>query len=255
MKTRIISGIIAFIILFTTIFIGGNILNTFILLISLLAINEFYEALKNIGYKINRTMSILFAVSLYIIILYEKILYIQPLIYGYTLTILVLFVLKTDFKLIDVSLNILSTIYIIGFIFHISLLNGNILIWLIFITAWSTDTFAYFTGIYLGKRKLCPNLSPNKTIEGAIGGIIGSLLVTLVFIKLFNTDNILKLSFLSILCSIISQIGDLTASKIKRITGIKDYGNIIPGHGGILDRFDSILFTSPIVYYYIKFIL
>lgn len=105
------------------------------------------------------------------------------------------------------------------------------------------------------KKKLCPKLSPNKTIEGSIGGILGSILLTTIFSKYFYLTPLWKNILLSIIASIMAQIGDLTASKIKRETGIKDYGYIMPGHGGILDRFDSILFTAPVVYYCVKYLI
>ncbi|HSH36827.1 phosphatidate cytidylyltransferase, partial [Schnuerera sp.] len=125
----------------------------------------------------------------------------------------------------------------------------------IFIIAWGTDTFAYLTGSLFGKNKLCPKLSPKKTVEGSIGGIIGSIILTLIFVKYYGLFPIWKFFLLAFLGSIIAQLGDLNASKIKRVTGIKDYGFIMPGHGGILDRFDSILFTAPFVYYFVNFFL
>ncbi len=135
------------------------------------------------------------------------------------------------------------------------LLDGSIYIWLVFISAFATDTFAYFTGVTIGKHKLYPRISPKKTIEGSLGGIIGCLITVMLFSVYFKLDNLVATAVLAIILSVISQIGDLTASTIKRTANIKDYGNLIPGHGGILDRFDSILFTTPIVYYYITYII
>ncbi len=134
--------------------------------------------------------------------------------------------------------------------------NGSYLVWLVFIIAWSTDTFAYFTGINFGKHKLSPTISPKKSIEGSIGGVIGSLLSCTIYgLYLYKFHNIhiplLNYIILGVIGSLIAQFGDLTASLIKRNFDVKDFGNIFPGHGGILDRFDSILFTAPIVYYYI----
>ena len=133
---------------------------------------------------------------------------------------------------------------------------GKYIVWLIFISSWGSDTFAYLTGMLFGKHKLVPNLSPKKTVEGAIGGIIGSMLLGAIYTYIvFNklTDDIYMSSVrVSIGCgvgSIISMIGDLTASGIKRNYDVKDYGNIIPGHGGILDRFDSVIFTAPALYF------
>jgi phosphatidate cytidylyltransferase len=134
------------------------------------------------------------------------------------------------------------------FIFYTAQLDNNYVVWLIFIIAWSTDTFAYFTGLLFGKHKLAPIISPKKTIEGAIGGIVGCAVSTFIFSIIFIPEIAVISILFGILGSVISQLGDLNASMIKRSNGIKDFGYIIPGHGGILDRFDSILFTAPYVY-------
>ena len=114
------------------------------------------------------------------------------------------------------------------------------------------DMGAYFTGVTMGKHKLCPNLSPKKTVEGAIGGIVSSVIVTLIITLCFKTSMVLPLILTVPLC-ILGMAGDLFASAIKRAVGIKDYGNLIPGHGGILDRVDSILMIVPLMYLMIMF--
>ena len=124
---------------------------------------------------------------------------------------------------------------------------GKIYVWLIFIIAFATDTCAYFTGYAFGKHKLIPKVSPKKTIEGSIGGILGSTLICLAFGYYFNID-LKVIVILGFLGSIVAQVGDLFASSIKRYVGIKDYGKLIPGHGGILDRFDSVILVAPFVY-------
>ena len=108
------------------------------------------------------------------------------------------------------------------------------------------DTGAYFVGVTMGKHKLCPKISPKKTIEGAVGGLIASILVTILLTKLFAVPNMWLMVLLTPVFCIAGIIGDLSASVIKRRVGIKDYGKIIPGHGGIMDRFDSILLIAPI---------
>ena len=115
------------------------------------------------------------------------------------------------------------------------------------------DTGAYFTGSFLGKTKLCPEISPKKTVEGAIGGILSSVIVSVILVFCFNSDyKILTLIFTIPLC-IVGMLGDLFASTIKRSVGLKDYSNLIPGHGGILDRFDSMLLIAPVLYLIMKF--
>ncbi len=136
-----------------------------------------------------------------------------------------------------------------------SLPNGIYLVWLIFISSWICDTCAYFVGMTIGRHRLAPVLSPKKSVEGAVGGVIGAALAGAIFGKvflqeLFAGQNMTLIT--AVICgvgSVISQIGDLAASGIKRNHGIKDYGKLIPGHGGIMDRFDSVLFTAPIIYY------
>ena len=130
--------------------------------------------------------------------------------------------------------------------------NGKILIWYVFLASWGTDIFAYLIGKHFGKHKFT-QISPNKSIEGCVGGILGAVVAILIYT--FVCNNVFNMSinyfyaiFISILLSCISQIGDLAASSIKRYCGIKDYSNLIPGHGGMLDRIDSVLFLAPFAY-------
>ena len=144
----------------------------------------------------------------------------------------------------------------LSYIYRVAALeDGGILVWLIFIGAWGSDTCAYSVGMLLGKHKLSPKLSPKKSIEGSIGGVIGAALLGYIYAlitgyKITGIENPRVLfAIIGAAASVISQFGDLAASAIKRNYDIKDYGRLIPGHGGILDRFDSIIFTAPIVYY------
>lgn len=129
--------------------------------------------------------------------------------------------------------------------------QGCALIWLAFLGTWASDTFAFFTGSFCGRHKLCPDISPNKTVEGFVGGMIGTVLVTAAAGALFGFFWP-HMIVLGILLAATATLGDLVESTIKRHTGIKDSGSIIPGHGGVLDRFDSIMFTVPLVYYYVQ---
>lgn len=129
---------------------------------------------------------------------------------------------------------------------------GSYLYLLVFIGAWATDIGAYFMGKFFGKHKLIPRVSPNKTVEGAIGGVLGCIVGYMIFgvyIEQIHSlkANYLALAILAVCIAVISQIGDLIASYIKREQGIKDYGNLFPGHGGVMDRFDSIIAVSPII--------
>jgi phosphatidate cytidylyltransferase len=131
----------------------------------------------------------------------------------------------------------------------------GLMVWLIFLTAFGTDIAAFFTGSAFGRHKLCPSISPSKTVEGAVGGVAGSILVCGAFGYLFMPELLIHCLIIGAAGSVVSQFGDLTASIFKRNLGIKDYGTLIPGHGGILDRFDSVLFTAPFVYYYATLVI
>lgn len=163
----------------------------------------------------------------------------------------------------DVAMSFMGTAYISIFFLHILFIRqqelGYLNIWLIFVSAWSTDTFAYFAGRTLGKHKLCPTISPKKTVEGAIGGILGCILCICLYGFFCSKYGSVKVDYLAatvlaVLTAVFSQVGDLAASCIKRENDVKDYGNLIPGHGGILDRFDSALLISPLVYYIILYL-
>ena len=115
---------------------------------------------------------------------------------------------------------------------------GCAFLWVMFLGTWASDTFAYFAGSFFGRHKMCPAISPKKTVEGFVGGLIGTTAVV---------------AALGVSIALAATVGDLAESLIKRYTGIKDSGRLIPGHGGVLDRFDSVMFTAPLVYYFIRF--
>ena len=139
--------------------------------------------------------------------------------------------------------------------------NGFWLVWFVFIASWVSDTCAYCVGMLFGKHKLAPVLSPKKSIEGAVGGIVGSALAGILYGLLLVSVSDITYSGLWICAligavgSVFSQIGDLAASGIKRHYNIKDYGKLIPGHGGIMDRFDSVIVTAPLIYFLVTLFL
>lgn len=157
----------------------------------------------------------------------------------------------------DIMITFFGMVYVVFFLSFIALLhgieNGKYLIWFILFAAWGTDTCAYFVGCKFGKHKFS-QISPKKSIEGCIGGTIGSIILALAYTFALNKLAGLEISYIyiaviSFVLSILSQIGDLSASSIKRTMGIKDFGNLIPGHGGMLDRIDSIIFIAPFAYF------
>ncbi|MCG8542533.1 MAG: phosphatidate cytidylyltransferase [Clostridia bacterium] len=258
MLKRVISSVLAIPLLIFLVNSGGVVLKISTLIIVLIALKEFYSSFhaKNI-------FPLSYVGYLFTIFMYwaASSTYIHISFILITLTLLVIFLFAKKVTLNDISITLLGYIYISYLLLHIILtsnLDSRLFIWYIFIIAWSADTSAYFAGTFLGTkifgdRKLFPKVSPNKTIEGFIGGIVGSSLFSLLFAYLFMQRFMIHSIALGFLGSIISQIGDLIASKIKRSMEIKDFGNVMPGHGGILDRFDSILLVAPFVYYYTLF--
>lgn len=133
--------------------------------------------------------------------------------------------------------------------------DGIFFLLLAFFCSWLTDGFALFAGMKFGKHKLAPNISPKKTVEGAIGGVIGNIIMCIALYFVFKTKfelsaavTLLSVIIISLVLSVLSIFGDLAASTIKRHHGIKDFGNLLPGHGGVMDRFDSCLFVFPALY-------
>lgn len=162
-----------------------------------------------------------------------------------------------SFSVRDAGLTAMITIYISFGFASMTLLrdlqHGLYIFLLSFLIPWMSDSFAYFTGVFCGKHKLIPAVSPHKTVEGAVGGVLGAGLTTclygLIVSKIVSvTPNYLFLFVTGLFVAALSQIGDLVASLIKRQYGVKDYGKLLPGHGGIMDRFDSILITAPYLY-------
>ena len=174
------------------------------------------------------------------------------------ITILFLHVIATNMKINikDIAITFFGICYISLFLMFVPLIhgfeNGKLLVWYIFATAWGTDIFAYIIGRRFGKHKFS-EISPNKSIEGCIGGIIGAVVLSIACTAVFNNFMGMNFSYIytiiiSIILSIIGQIGDFSASSIKRYVGIKDFSNLIPGHGGMLDRIDSVIFIAPFAY-------
>ena len=264
MKTRILSGLIM-VPLLAVLYFGGEVLRIACFIIGIAGLYEFMKGFKSMDIKPSYPIGCVFALLLYgidTLRIWSGVY--RPELYMCWLVLLVvcscLYLFKFDErKLEDGMATIIGVVYIVLFSYHVVLVDQtvhSILVWTIVFSAFGTDIFAYFTGYALGKHKLCPKISPKKTIEGSIGGIFGSMLLCGLF-GWFAAGGVYFVHTLAIgaIGGIISQAGDLTASVFKRKMGIKDYGNLIPGHGGVLDRFDSVLFTAPLVYYYIIFVL
>ncbi len=180
------------------------------------------------------------------------------------LSLFIAYVIKHHkYTIMDVGVTLLQMaypIFLFTFITNIySLANGKMIIWYIFIGSWFTDIFAFCIGKTFGKTTFT-SISPKKTIEGCMGGVLGAVIGFGVFTYIINRFFCLGINYthiivLAIVCSIVSQVGDLFASSIKRFTGIKDFGNVFPGHGGMIDRFDSTLFIAPLIFAYFYFLI
>ena len=271
MLVRIISSLVLFPILFAFVYYGGLPLKIGTIFVSIIGMYEFYKAICK---KIMPIHYLGFIITVFYLLVLDTVLFqISDLIFGVFLLLSMIFMVfhHKTISIFDVSLTFFGVCYIPLMFSTVYLIReldyGNYTVWLPFICAWACDTGAYFVGITMGKHKLTPELSPKKTIVGAIGGILFSALFCGIygfFIStrkievehIFNNNIIIIISFvfLGIIGAIFAQFGDLTASATKRRFNIKDYGNLIPGHGGILDRFDSVIFTSGICYIILKII-
>ena len=162
----------------------------------------------------------------------------------------------------DIAITFFGICYIVIFLMFIPIIrempNGKILIWYVIIAAWGTDIFAYCIGRKFGKHKFS-KVSPNKSIEGCIAGTVGAVICMLIYTAICNNVwnmniNYILISIIGVVLSLVGQIGDFAASSIKRYTGIKDFSNLIPGHGGMLDRIDSVIFIAPFAYFLLMLI-
>lgn len=268
MVTRIISGVIGLPVLIAIVLLGGIALKIGILIASLIGMYEFYKAFSK---KFTATHLIGYGFALFYIIFINEIInasnYFNIFVSVFIVTILIYTVVfHNHTNILEGMITFFGFFYVCFLISHVYLIReyqyGSLFIWLAFISAWGCDTGAYFTGVTIGKHKLIPTLSPKKTIEGSLGGIITAGIIAFVYgciikryITLENINVVLLCVLTGVIGSVLSQIGDLAASAIKRYTGIKDFGNLIPGHGGILDRFDSVLLTAPVVYYIMLFLV
>lgn len=259
---RTVSGIILVLIAILVLYTGDLILLSVLGLISLIGMFELLRAIKlhraHIGY-----VAYLAVIAYYVLLYYNQKEWFVCLFVCLLLLLLALYVISyPKYETEQVAMMFFVILYVgvlLSYVYQVRCLeNGKLLVWLIFAGAWGSDTFAYLTGMLIGKHKLPSELSPNKTIEGCIGGVIGAALIGFCFSFLYPEGDLFYMSpkivfaLIGAFGSIISQIGDLTASAIKRNHGIKDYGDLIPGHGGILDRFDSIIFVAPVVYYLLQ---
>lgn len=245
MKTRIITGAIIALTLGVTTFIGGIVFEILMLALTFIGIYElvkmFFKKEKNyFAFFVNA----IFAIGLYISFFIMNISHINYAIVLYLSVLFFTYVIRVHEDLNRMlRIMLIGMYFVLGFHFMMEL-NDTYLVWLIYILSFGTDTCAYFSGVFLGKHKLCPKVSPNKTVEGAIGGVIGATVLASIYFFFVGQEIGFNTIVFFAIVSIFSMFGDLFASKMKREYAIKDYGYIFPGHGGVMDRFDSLLFVA-----------
>lgn len=260
---RVISGLIGFPVV-ACILIFGNIyiIDVFISVIAIMSLHEYFHCFKEqSGNKDLRWIAYVLAISISFIHVIPQGYALKTISIIIPISVLVLFaqVIASDMKynIKDIAISVFGICYIVVFLMYVPIIraadNGIFKIWYLFIATWGTDIFAYLVGRKIGKHKFT-KISPNKSIEGSIAGIIGSIVMMLGYTFICNTYfgmnfNYLYTILIAVVLSLVGQLGDLSASSIKRFTGIKDFSNLIPGHGGMLDRIDSVIFTAPFAYF------
>lgn len=265
---RIITGLIGLPLVALVLIFGNKYLvDVVISIIAIMALYEYFHCFKE--EKENRSLRWVgyiaaISIALIHIIPEQYILKIIAAIIPISILVLFLQIIITNMKynIKDIAITFFGICYIVIFLMFIPIIretaNGKIIIWFVFIAAWGTDTFAYFIGRAIGKHKFS-KISPNKSIEGCIAGTIGAIICMLIYALIANSFlntnfNYIAVAIVGLILSIIGQIGDFAASSIKRYTGIKDFSNLIPGHGGMLDRIDSIIFIAPFAYFLLMLI-
>ncbi len=268
-KERTISAVILVIAAFASILPGGIILAVVLYGISMVG---FLELTRACGVRKDQKPNTLEIVGLAAITCYYLVTYfVQDASYAVMVILLAMIAMMSVYvfgfpkyhadQVMDAYFALIYAPVMLSFVLLTRQLDDGIyLVWMIFISSWISDTFAYLAGVMLGRHKLAPVLSPKKSVEGSVGGIVGAALFGALFgayldSTLGQEQYVMILAVVGGVGSVISQVGDLAASAIKRNHEIKDYGNLIPGHGGIMDRFDSVIFTAPITYFLITLLM
>lgn len=264
-KTRLLSGIVLVIIALAVIITGGDLLLGVIAAISVIGMFELYRVFKmekTVAAVISYAVALVYYLNLRLNFLPDM----MMLAIGFLILLLAVYVFTyPKYKADQIMAAFFGLFYVavmLSFIYQTRMLDaGKYLVWLIFLCSWGSDTCAYCVGVLFGKHKMSPILSPKKSIEGAVGGVVGAALLTALYGYIFRGQmdiqmlEVWMLAGVSAVGALISMVGDLAASAIKRNYEIKDYGKLIPGHGGILDRFDSVIITAPIIFFLASYVM
>lgn len=258
-KTRLLSGIVLVALALVLIITGGDLLLVSTLVISYIGMFELYR-IFHIEKSAPGIIGYLAATVYYCNLRFEFIPDLMMFVLGFFMLLMFAYVFtypkyKTE-QIMAAFFGVFYVAVMLSYVYQTRMLAaGAYIVWLIFLCSWGCDTCAYCVGMLIGKHKMSPKLSPKKSIEGAVGGVIGAALLTILYGMIFKSamnstqTHVLIMAGISAVGALISMVGDLTASAIKRNYEIKDYGKLIPGHGGILDRFDSVIFTAPVIYF------
>ena len=264
-KTRLLSGIVLVILALALIITGGDILLVGIGVVSLIGLFELYRVFR-VEKSVAGYMGYALIVVYYCNLKWNFIPDMMMFVIGTLVVFMLVYVFtypkyKTE-QMLAAFFGIFYVSVMLSYVYQTRIMEkGAYLVWLIFLCSWGCDTCAYCVGVLIGKHKMTPKLSPKKSWEGAVGGVIGAALLTVIYGFVFQkamettTRDILILAAICAVGAVISMIGDLTASAIKRNYDIKDYGKLIPGHGGIMDRFDSVIFTAPVIYFLAAYLI
>ncbi|WP_088105123.1 phosphatidate cytidylyltransferase [Halalkalibacter urbisdiaboli] len=260
MKQRIITGIIGGAVFVSMVLLGGWFFALFITIVASVAMIELLKMKKIAPFSIMGGISL---ISMWLLLVpttwFERVVpshFTKVEIFIFLILVLLMFTVltKNTFTFDEVGFVILSSVYV-GFGFHYLIMTrevpetGLFLVFFVMFLIWTTDSGAYFAGRAFGKRKLWPDISPKKTVEGSIGGIIAAVIVGSIFYLLFpGFVSYITALFIILVASTFGQLGDLVESALKRHYAVKDSGNVLPGHGGILDRFDSLIYVMPILH-------
>ena len=263
-RTRLISGIVLVVLALVFIINGGYVLWAVSLALSLIGLMELYRVFgfhKTMigfsGYGLVIAYYLLLLLSVHHVFTVSWLLYLIVVMMFYLTVMVCTYPRYHSSQIMQAIFGIFYVGVMFSFLYQTRSLarGGTYTVWLIFLSSWGCDTCAYCVGKLIGRHKMSPVLSPKKSVEGAVGGVLGTMLLTYAYAALFaarmgiTQKGVWLLTFISAAGALLSMVGDLTASAIKRNYDVKDYGKLIPGHGGVLDRFDSVIFTAPVIYF------
>ena len=254
---RILSALVGIPVILLSVWYGGLSLSAVLLIVVTIGVIEMCRLWEGLNIRVWIPGAIIGG-FLYVVAAYSAngLMFELALFLSLIVSIVYLIAAYPSFSLTDLAATVFTPLYtgwLLAYLVHLRQLpNGFWWVLLVLVCTWSTDTFAYFVGVNLGRHKLAPVVSPNKSVEGSLGGVAGSVVAAIIMGLVKHQLPVWHFIVIGLLVGVIGQAGDLLESAFKRMAGIKDSGKLIPGHGGVLDRFDSLYLTAPVLYYYLK---